>query len=198
MVKFRLKLLKVYRKMTRSDVYYFHHQMKKHFPYLTDDVQEPTYLFSLLIKHGLIGPSNTQILVESFFALKRHELISILTDNQRYNVSKPSVPIPDKDILTDQFILRFCTDDIGPDDLLQLGVKGFKLPFIVIQRAQYDSKNTLDATLTVFTQWKQQAPIVGISEVTAGDMPPYSKKGLARALKDAQLNFVLHKYFEYL
>ena len=195
MVNFRLKLLKVYRKMCRSDIYYFHHQMRRYFPHLTDDVQEPDVLFSLLIKKGLIGPDNIQLLVESFFALKRHELISLLTGDKQNTPPKPETPVFDDQTLTDQFVLKFCTEEIGPDELWQLGVKGFKLPFIVIQRAQYDSKTTLDATLSVFSQWKQQAPNTDASRLPADAMPSYSTRGLANALRDAQLNYAWQKYF---
>ena len=184
MIKFRIKLLRVYKKMSRCDIYSFHHQMRKFFPNLTDNVEEPYTLFSLLIKKGLIGPDNIQLLVESFSDMKQKELISILTDKQN-----PIVSIGDA--LTDQFVLRFCTEEIGREELWHLGVEGFKLQFVVIQRALYDSKTVLEASITVFSRWKQQAPNSEISTLPVGTMPPYNKKGLAKALSEAQLNSAL-------
>ena len=195
MVKFRLKLLRICKQMTRNDMFYFHHQMKRHFASLTDDVQEPHVLFNLLIKHGDIGPHNTELLEESLFALKRHDLISILTNKQKL-FQKPAIPSFDRDTsISDKFVLQLCNQDISPDNLCQLAVNGFKLPFVVLQRAKYDSKTTVEASLSVFSHWRQQAPYRDVSMLSADSMPPYTKEGLARALKDAQLNYILHKYF---
>ena len=100
---------------------------------------------------------------------------------------------PDKSVdqpLTDQFILRFCSEMIGPSELMNLGVKGFKLSIVAIQRAQYDSKRTLDASIDVFTQWKNSAPFpVSTSWIRDGTMPPYTMRGLRKALKECNMNY---------
>ena len=98
--------------------------------------------------------------------------------------------------LTDQFILNFCSNELGPDELMHLGVTGFKLPMVAIQRAQYDSKSTTDASIAVFTQWKNSAPLpVSTSWIRDGTMPPYTMRGLANALLECSLNNSYRKYF---
>lgn len=98
--------------------------------------------------------------------------------------------------LTDQFILNFCSNELGPHELMHLGVKGFKLPMVAIQRAQYDYKLTAEACIAVFTQWKNSAPLpVSTSWIRDGTMPPCTMRGLANALLECGLNNSHRKYF---
>ncbi|KAI6661932.1 Tyrosine-protein kinase TXK-like [Oopsacas minuta] len=205
MLRFRIKLIKINRLMTKTNAYYLHQQMKRYFPFLTKEIQEPHYLFKLLIDHGFMSSEDTTVLTNAFFAMKRHDLVSILTEEPEMSVirkqrSHSSVSLREVHNeplrpLTDQFIYTFCREEIGPNDLLGLGVNGFRIPLAAIQRAKYDANNILDATIAVFTYWKQQAPLSDLSDLPTDSMPPYTMEGLAKALKDAQLNYPLRKYF---
>ena len=219
----------VSRAMNEEDGSQFHQQMRQDFHSLTDDVQDPFFLFNILIKENTEEQEKLQRISRFIRNMKNNELTTILFQDENNNDKTPqheesteqmksscsesrhprtlkrssteqTLPPckktcqsnPDKSVdqpLTDQFILSFCSEVIGPSELMNLGVKGFKLPIVAIQRAQYDSKRTTDASIDVFTQWKNSAPLpVSTRRIRDGTMPPYTMRGLRKALKECEMN----------
>ena len=193
--------------MTKDDHRYFRLQMKRQLSLTKDDLTS-FEIFNLLIRRKLITSKDVKIILDAFFRMKRHGLISILehgqtsqrkTNQDRKEIKPTFKPQPNliqdtSQTLTDPFILHLCTDDISPSQLMQLGVQGFKLPILAISRAQYDYRS-LDASIAVFTQWKNSAPLPSsTSWIHNGTMPSYTMRGLKRALEDSQMNHILIKY----
>ena len=187
--------------MTKSDEYYLHQQMKRRIFSLSKETERPLTIFNLLIEEGLIGPEDTNMLIEAFFGMKRHEILAIIRE-----IEQPTHPVIPRSQprtvitapqLTDKFIYEFCSEEIGPNDLLPLGHKGIGLPRDVIKRNICDNRITLDASLSIFACWKDYTHRHENNDMRVEAIPPFTMSGLAKALKDATLTHALLNLTKY-
>ena len=201
-MKFRLKLIKVTRKMTNSDEFYLHQQMKIRLYSLNEEIEPPLTIFNLLIEEGLIGPDDTNVLIEAFFGMKRHEILAIIREIEppRTHIksrSQPHIIIKEPPQLTEKFIYDFCSEELGPNDLLPLGHQGLKLPQDVIKQNMREYKITLDASLAIFASWKNYRHLYETNFTATEAIPPFTTSGLVKALKDANLTSALKNVRRY-
>ena len=186
--------------MTKSDEYFLHQQMKRCIFSLSEETEEPLIIFNLLIEIGLISPDDTYMLMDAFFGMKRHAILAIIRE-----IEQPRPPIRSSSVphshsiakrystqLTEKFIYEFCREELGPNDLMPLGLKGLKLPRDVTQRTISNNRITLNASLALFARWREYTSC-NEDDVT----PPFTMSGLTEALKDAQLTRAMINLMKY-
>lgn len=183
------------RHMNERDKYFLKAQFREIVGEIGDYESAVMELFDLLFEKGIIASNNFGQLKIALKNIQRPDLVEILEDEGE---TEPMLFTPyvgvnrvsNEDYLTDQCIISVCRE-LTPLDLTDLGVIGFGLGLAVVTCAKHDAKNTMDAALTIFQEWKKVAPINEFVRPHGNEVPIYGKSGLKSALKKAHINHLL-------
>lgn len=94
------------------------------------------------------------------------------------------------DAITDADIVKY-VESFDQKKLLSLTVDGLHLGLVSFKQAGDNNQNVAEQTVNIFLKWKQKWGELHASpeqyEPTIDPLPPYTKKGLAFALRKAKL-----------